>query len=404
MQSTKQLLQCWKWKNGPERERLRESLEKWFGARCALFASGREGLLALLRSLPIEKGSGILVQGFTCVALPNAIHAAGFTPTFFEVDPETLNFDLDALDGKITPRTKAIIVQHTFGIVADMQKLRAIADRHGLLLIEDCAHVLPDATGPKIIGKHGDFLMLSFGRDKAASGVSGGAILTKDEEVAKLLRDEEVSAKELPLLTIKRLLCYPLIYFIAKPFYGIGIGKAFLFLASKCHLLSPVLTKKEKSGFQSPIVHRMPSSLCALVRWEFKHFESINNHRRKITKKYLEVARKHHWKIPSDITSDLPLQKFPILTQDADSIRSKLKKRNIYLDDGWTGASICPRTVNQEATGYILGFCPKAERLSKQILVLPTHPTMTARQANTIIKEVNSLLKKYENRKPKSEN
>lgn len=326
-----------------------------------------------------------MIQGFTCIALPNAIHAAGFTPVFCEVDPDTLNIDIQALEGKISSRTKAIIIQHTFGIVADTEALQEVAHKHGLLLIEDCAHVLPDVTGPKRIGKHTDFLMLSFGRDKAASGISGGAIVSKDESVAKALEQEEQNASELSWFSIKRLLLYPLIYALTKPLYGIGIGKALLFIAAKLKALAPVITAKEKTGYQSSQLHRMPAALCALVRWEFKHFHSINNHRRTLTKLYSDAAKKHNWHVPSGVDEHLPMQKFPLIVQDADAVRKKLKAHNIHLDDGWTGASVCPRAVNQEAAGYIPGSCPKAERLAGQILTLPTHPTMTLSQAHQLI-------------------
>lgn len=375
----------WNWKNGHERSLLEETLVHWFDAPCSLFSSGREALLALLRNLAIEQGSEIVIQGFTCVALPNAIHAAGFTPVFCEIDPDTLNIDIQTIEGKISSRTKAIIIQHTFGIVADTEALRAIADKHGLLLIEDCAHVLPDVTGPKRIGKHADFLMLSFGRDKAASGISGGAIISKDKTVTKALEQEEQNASELSWFSIKRLLLYPLIYATTKPLYGLGIGKALLFIAAKLKALAPVITAKEKVGYQSSQIHRMPSCLCALVRWEFKRFHSLNNHRRSLTKLYIDAAKKNSWHMPSGVDEHLPMQKFPLLVQDADAIRKKLKRYNIHLDDGWTGASVCPRTISQEAAGYIPSSCPKAERLSGQLLTLPTHPTMTESQAHQLI-------------------
>lgn len=385
LQSLKQLCLCWKWKTGEDRTRLEETLVHWFDAPCSLFSSGREALLALLRNLPIEHGSEILIQGFTCIALPNAIHAAGCTPVFTEIDSDTLNIDTNAVEGKITPRTKAIIVQHTFGIVADTQKLRAICDKHGLLLIEDCAHVLPDVTGPKRIGKHADYLMLSFGRDKAASGISGGAVISKDEHHAMLLKKEGEQASELSFFTIKRLLLYPLIYASTKPLYGVGVGKVLLWISSKCRALVPVLSQKEKIGYQSTAIHRMPAALCALVRWEFKRLHSLNNHRRTLSTIYSDAATTHNWNVVAGVDPHLPMQKFPLLVQDADAIRKKLKRYNIHLDDGWTGASVCPRTVSQEAAGYIPGSCPKAERLASQLLTLPTHPTMTESQAHQLI-------------------
>ncbi|MDP7477513.1 MAG: DegT/DnrJ/EryC1/StrS family aminotransferase, partial [Candidatus Peribacteraceae bacterium] len=116
----------------------------------------------------------------------------------------------------------------------------------------------------------------------------------------------------------------------------------------------------------------------------------INDHRRMLSKKYKASAS--NWKFPAGIDDHLPMQKFPLIVQDADGIRRKLKRKNIYLDDGWTGASVCPRNVDQEAAGYISGSCPKAERLSQQILVLPTHPTMTKKQADRLIKILSATM------------
>lgn len=393
LQSLGLLCTPWRWRKGKSVAKLKETLQLWFDAPCVLFGSGRDALLALLRSLPFESGSEIIIQGYTCVALPNAIHAAGFTPVFVDIDPDTLNIDHSALEGKISPRTKAIITQHTFGMMDDTQKLREICDRHNLVLIEDCAHVLPDVTGPKSIGKWSDYLMLSFGRDKAVSGITGGAIVARgSEDVLTALKDEEGRARHMRLFMVKKLLLYPLLYYIARPLYGIGIGKAMLWCSGKLHILPSVLTGKEKCGYQSAVLRKMPNACCALVVTQMRRFHSINNHRRMLTKYYMDSAVEHGWEIPSHINEHFPLQKFPLFTKEPDSVRKILKKKNIYLEDGWTGSAVCPRNVHIEAVGYIPGSCPRAERVARTILTLPTHPTMTMSQAEKLTKILSEVL------------
>ena len=210
------LLSPWKWRKGYDREKLRSSIQYWFDAKCFLFSSGREGMLGLLRSLDFETGSEIIVQGYTCVALPNAIHAAGYTPIFVDIDPGTLNIHSGDLEKKITARTKAIICQHTFGVIADTQKLREICDKNHIVLIEDLAHVLPDVSGPDSLGINADYMMLSFGRDKAISGICGGAIVSKHDMVSDELEEEEGRAKEMSLWSTFRILLYPSIYAISR--------------------------------------------------------------------------------------------------------------------------------------------------------------------------------------------
>ncbi|PIR53704.1 hypothetical protein COU75_04670 [Candidatus Peregrinibacteria bacterium CG10_big_fil_rev_8_21_14_0_10_42_8] len=388
--SWKELLKPWSWRKGYDRERLRSSIQYWFNAKCFLFSSGREGLLALLRSLNFDIGSEIIIQGYTCVALPNAIHAAGYIPIFVDIDPNTLNMQINAIENKITGRTKAIICQHTFGMIADTDALKALCDKHRILLIEDMAHVLPDVSGPDILGKNADYMMLSFGRDKAISGICGGVIVSKNDIISEELEEEENRAKELSIWSVFRILLYPTIYAKSKLLYGLGIGKLGLLASRKLGILLPIITKQEKSGVQSPLLRKMPNSCAALANKQLRNMHTINNHRRVLTKEYLAATKKYHWDIPNGISEHFPLQKFPILVEDADALRQKLKQYNIHLDDGWTGCVVCPRTVTIENTGYVAHSCPKAEEVAKSIITLPTHLTMTKEGAAYIISHLQS--------------
>ncbi len=198
-------IQClpWRYKRGPDTAKLEHALSTHFGAETITFGSGRHGILALLRSINLQPGEEVILQSYTCVVLPNAIHAAGGVPIYAEIERETLNIDMADLKRCITPRTRAILCQHTFGIPADTAALRKICDEHNLILIEDCAHVLPDAKGPHEIGKHGDCVMLSFGRDKAISGVTGGAIVSRRAEITAKLKQQQAQAIDMPWLRLK---------------------------------------------------------------------------------------------------------------------------------------------------------------------------------------------------------
>lgn len=389
--SMAEFLRPWRWRNGGDLEKLRQMLERWFGGHVHLFYCGREALTAYLRSLP--KQGEIIVQGYTCVAVPNAIFAAGCTPVFADIDPETLNMNAASVEALIGPDTRAIFCQNTFGIVSDTKTLREIADRHGILLIEDCAHILPDVTGPKSIGTHADALMLSFGRDKAVSGIGGGAIIVKDTDSRTALETAERDAKNAPLLHVLRLLCYPPFYALIRPLYGLGIGKALAYAARRLRLLPPVLTAAEREGKVSKELRKMPNSCAALALWEFKQLHTINNHRRTLTKFYLSEASLHGWNVPAGIHEHLPLQKFVLLTPNASALLSALRAENIHLKNGWLGAVVCPQSVNQEAAGYKKGNCPNAERVSANIVHLPTHPTTTLAQAKALTTALTRLLR-----------
>lgn len=387
--------QPWKWQRGRATERLKAGLKEHLGGDVALFGSGREGLLALLRSLNLGSGAEVIIQGFTCVVLPNAIHAAGYTPVYADLDPDSLNLTAESVRARLTERTKVVICQHTFGIPAELTELRALCDERNLILIEDCAHVIPDAKGPALLGKEGDYIMLSFGRDKAISGISGGAIIAR-KGLPENLRKEEEQTIDVPRGTIFRLLLYADTYMAAKLFYSIlWIGRGCLLICKWLRLLLPVVTQEEKKGNMSLELHRMPNACAELALQELKNLQAINDHRRTITAYYWEQAGRLGWKYPKKISPTLPLQKFPVLVQNAEQVRVVLKKKNIHLEDGWTSAVVCPRSSDQLKANYTKGSCPFAEGVAWTILSLPTHPTMSLQKAKYLIAVLQVTLPKH---------
>jgi len=382
----------WRWKRGRGQDLLTQELSERFRADAFLFASGREALCALLRAMKLQPGEEVIIQGYTCVAVPNAIHAAGGVPVFADIDPQTLNVDPEEVRRAMTSRTRAVICQHTFAIPGPVEKLKQICTEHSVMLIEDCAHVLPDAEGPRQIAQQGDYAFFSFGRDKAATGVVGGAVISRHPETSQGLEEEVRRTRDIGFATILRFLLYPCIYFIARPFYGIGLGKAFLLLMKKLRILVPVVTTQEKCGYMSPVLQRMPNACALLTHYQLSRHKRINDHRRKLTKLYLEAGHRGGWKFPHAITAELPMQKFPLFIPNPEELRRKLKHHNIHLHDGWTRAVICPYSVDQSAMNYQPGSCPNAEEVAKKVLTLPTHPTMTVRQAKELIEILKDTL------------
>ncbi len=358
-----------------------------------MFGSGREALLAILRALKCRAGEEVIVQGYTCVVVPNAITAAGMTPIFADIEEDTLNLDVAEVEKLITPQTRAVICQHTFGIPAFTKELRALCNRHSLMLIEDCAHVIPDAKGPMEIGHVGDAMFFSFGRDKAISGVAGGAALSRHPDIAEDLRRQKDEAPSLRLWQIKRLLQYPILYAIAKKLYQVGLGKPFLYACAKLRMLARILTEKEKDGMMDAVIHAMPNACAVLALAQWKRLPRINDHRRALTAYYFDQSVKRSWPMLLGVLPDYPLQKFPLFTQGAERIRQALKQHNIYLHDGWTGCVICPESADAQACGYKDGDDPDAEMAGRQILALPTHPDTTMEQAKRLVELLDPLLR-----------
>lgn len=393
------LLQPWRWMKGRQSAMLADFCKKLFHGETFLFDAGRSALCAFLRAAEIGTGDEVIIQGYTCVVLPNAIHAVGARVVYADISDETLNIHPEALVQCITPQTKAIICQHTFGIPSDLQALRYICNQRNILLIEDCAHSLPDAKGPKSLAMIGDAVLLSFGRDKAISGIAGGAIICRKATLVQRMQQEEQSAGNVLRSRVVRLLLYPMLYAVARPLYAFGIGKLLLFCAGKLHLLVPIVTKTEKEGRQDHEPCKIPEACAVLAYTQLQNLEHINNHRRLLTALYLREIERRKWrenlgvKVPSAISGDLPLQKFPIFMKHAKQVRSALQQQNIYLDDGWTGCVVCPASITINETEYEAGSDPVAEELCQAILSLPTHPQTTIADALCTIDAIETAWK-----------
>ncbi len=382
----------WQYVHGTAPLRLKTALRALFAAEPILFGSGRESLYALLKALGIKPGEEVIVQGYTCIVVPNAIHATGGVPIYADIDPTTLNLTADSVRPLITPRTRAIICQHTFGIPGELTELRALCDEKHLVLIEDMAHVLPDHRGPDI-GKVGDYLILSFGRDKAISGISGGAVLSRNPRMTAALLELERTAVHQSWWHTARLLEYATrMRNIVRPLAGTPLFRPAVWILQKMQMIIPVLSEREKRGQMSPILTKSPNVCAELALFSLGKLQKINEHRRTLTAFFLRHGQKHGWPLLSGVTQNLPLQKFPLFVLNARAKRAELKKENIHLDDGWTGCVICPEDIVLAETGYENGMDPEAERVCRQIFSLPTHPTMTLFQAERLARRIDTLL------------
>lgn len=385
----------WAYRRGTERSALKRDLTARYGYDASLFATGREALLALLRAFDLPHGSDVIVQGFTCVVVPNAVKAAGLKTIYADIDPETLNLTPETVAAVATPRTRAVLCQHTFGIPADVRALKELCDARGWLLIEDCAHILPDRDGPDDVLKHADHAICSFGRDKAVSGVGGGAALTKHPETANRLRVFEQKAPETSFFDVVRLLEYPpRMAHTVRPLIGLRLATPLLALQKLLGLFAPVLTDGEKRGEMRRTIRKMPNACAALARSQLRDLERINGHRRALTKRYLDASGAEGWAVMRGIRTSLPLQKFPMFVEGAARVRRALRPKNVHLDDGWTGCVVCPDSCDASAAGYAPGSDPAAENAARGVLSLPTHPTMTAMQADELVTLLAPLLRR----------
>lgn len=148
-------------------------------------SNGTVALEVALRALDVRSGDEVIVTPFSFIASASAILLCEGVPVFVDVDPQTLNLLPAAVEAAITPRTKAIVAVHFGGHPADMDALCAIAQRHGLSIVEDCAHAIGARWRGRPVGNWGDVGTYSFQSFKLATSGEGGAIATNNPAVAE---------------------------------------------------------------------------------------------------------------------------------------------------------------------------------------------------------------------------
>jgi perosamine synthetase len=151
-------------------------------------SSGTAGLHLALLALDIHEPDEVIVPSFTFIAAANAIRYVGATPIFVDIDPHTLNLAPTAVEQAITPRTRAILAVHTFGVPADMPALTAIAKRHNLFLIEDACEAIGATIHTRPVGSFSDIAVFAFYPNKQITTGEGGMIVTPRPELAARLR------------------------------------------------------------------------------------------------------------------------------------------------------------------------------------------------------------------------
>ena len=364
----KLLFTPWKWKTGDCVNTLEQKFKKYLDVKYGTsFVSGRGCLLAILKSLNLNSENEVLLQAYTCVAVPAPVLWVGAKPIYVDIEEDTFNMDPEDLRKKITPKSKVLIIQHTFGRPAKTDELVQIAKEYNLFVIEDCAHIINSEIGQK-----GDVAFFSFGRDKVISSVFGGMVTTNNQELAQKIDKIHTQSSYPDLIWIKKQLLHPVITSFAKKTYNVlSIGKLAMFLSKKLHILTKAVQAEEKTGGQPEFLSKkMPNALACLALNQFNKLDKINNHRKNLAKIY-------------GAQDDNAYLRYTVQVDNPQELIQRAKQQNILLDD-WYCPNIAPRGVDNNAISYKEGSCPVAEAVAKKSINLPINIQITESDAKKI--------------------
>lgn len=362
---------------------LENLLEEKYRGKAILLYKGREAITLALETLNLPSDSYVAINGFTCFAVYDAIKKANLNCEYLDIDQGELNFSAKALQKAVeeNPKIKAVIIQNTLGYPCDIEEISKVCNNNNLILIEDLAHSIgAKYKDDKEAGTVGDLVILSFSQDKMIDGISGGALIMKNnksliEQLNKVPFIQQLIDKLYPFFTFKIRINYP--------FYA---GKIIHAILKTFNLLS-----RPMSGISSSKGHALPSWYTVLIKDAFGKLPKNLSHRKKIASIYSQMIDKRVMSknITDKIDSSSNLR-FPIFVEGREHLIKYLAKNGIYVSDIWYDAPIAPKKYLSQ-TDY-KNQCPNSELASSFILNLPTHQKVCEQDAQIISRFINQWL------------
>ena len=360
------------------------------GVRAFAFWKGRVALYAILQALGVGAGDEVLIAGFTCVVVPNAVRFAGATPVYADIAPGSYNLDPASAERTITPRTRAMIVQHTLGLPAELDELLALAEQHNLVVIEDCAHTLGSRYRGKHMGMFGDAAFFSSQWSKPYTTGLGGIAITRNPDLAMRLAKVQ-QAFAMPTANAQRRLSlqYQLYQrFFSPQLYWFAQG---------------MLRRAGRMGLAvgSSDAIELGGSMSADHRWRMARAQRLAglrqlegvpagiNHRRMLATHYDARLGAAGWPIAAR-DEETVLLRYPVLMRNKQRLLHAARHARIELGS-WFETPLHPMPLSEHAKfGYAPGQCPNAEATAERIVNLPLHGRVTVDEADRVL---NFLLK-----------
>jgi perosamine synthetase len=189
----KYLLECidtgWISSEGPFVREFEDRLAQRAGRKYGVaVTNGSTALDLAVRALRLPEGSEVIMPAFTIISCAAAIVRAGLVPVLVDADSRTWNMDVGKIEARITPKTKAIMVVHIYGLPTNMRPVLALAARRGLRIVEDAAEMHGQTCWGEACGSFGDISVFSFYPNKHVTTGEGGMIVTNDQELAETCR------------------------------------------------------------------------------------------------------------------------------------------------------------------------------------------------------------------------
>jgi len=343
---------------GPRVQRFEAAFKEYFGAPHVLaVSSATAGLHLAILALGLEDGDEVITTPLTFAASLNTIVLGGGRPVLVDIDPATFNIDVGRVAAAITKRTKAIMPVHFAGLPVDLDPLYALADKHGLRVVEDCAHAIHTEYKGRRLGSFGDTQVFSFHPNKNMTTGEGGVVVTRDAALARTIG------------TLR--------------FHGIDRDAFNRFSKAGSQIYDVVAP-----GFK----YNMMDIQAAIGLHQLKRLDSFIAARTALAERYGKLfgdwnsltrpqpapfPHRHAWHLYTVLVEERACG------IDRDGFIAAMKEHNIGVGLHYTAAHLF--TYYRERFGFKPGDFPHAERVGASITSLPLFPTMTSAEQDRVV-------------------
>ena len=356
-------------------ENFEQKFAKYIGVKHAIAVnSGTDALVIAMKAMGIGEGDEVITTPFTFFATAETIAMVGAKPVFCDVEEDTYNIDAGKIEALITPKTKAILPVHIFGQPADMAAINAIAEKHGLKVIEDACQAVGAAIGGKIVGSLADAACFSFFPTKNLGGFGDGGMITTDSDelnvICRAYREHggaQNGAKARALLTG-----------VEDDLAGGKSGDA---------LYNPYKYYNYLIAYNS----RLDAIQARVLDIKLDYLEGFNARRTEIAGKYNEAFQ------------GLPGIEIPVIREGVKTVWHQYAFRCGNKDGmgehlaalGIGSAAFYPVPLHLQKAfiglGYKPGDLPVAEKITRQTVCLPIFPELSEEEILAVIQGVKSF-------------
>ena len=291
---------------------------KWNGSRYAFaFAAGRVALSACVDALGLSAGDEVILPGYTCVVVPNALRFAGVAPEYADIELDTFGLDADCARRKLTPNTRGILLHHLFGLVCrDFRQLLELAEAHDIPVIEDCAHATGASFGGRKVGNYGEVGFYSSERSKIFNTIQGGIVVTNNASIAQRIADFQARAPMQEAYVTERQLYNVLLEYYqckgAQRLWSSSVAEL-----SLGHKRIRTTTAEEERGVKpADYGCRMAPPIAALAMNQLGKVDRYNARRREIAARWASWCAASGYSPPLVLSDSVPVfLRYPVLVE-----------------------------------------------------------------------------------------